>query len=132
MWQTESPAAMLLWEFSPWARSTFSPWNLVSPRTISSFAGKSSRRETCVSLIYRAKLEIVRGETKFHGENVDGAHGENSQSSIAAGDSVCHMIHRSVTASCNHASKTFLSGTSGEPFRFASMRGDADRPTADD
>src|SRR5213075_374754 len=57
MWQTESPAAMLLWEFSPWAPSTFSPWNLVSPRTISSFVGTSSRPETCVSLIYRARME---------------------------------------------------------------------------
>jgi hypothetical protein len=42
------------------------------------------------------------------------------------------MIHGSVAASCNHASKTFLDGTSGERFRLASVRTDADRPAADD
>jgi hypothetical protein len=42
------------------------------------------------------------------------------------------MIHSSVAASCNYASKTFLDGTSRERFRLASMRADADRPTTDD
>jgi hypothetical protein len=42
------------------------------------------------------------------------------------------MIHGSVAAGCNHASKTFLDGTSCERFRLASMRRDADWPTADD
>jgi hypothetical protein len=31
------------------------------------------------------------------------------------------MMHGSVAASCNHASKAFLYGTSGERFRLASM-----------
>jgi hypothetical protein len=42
------------------------------------------------------------------------------------------MIHGSVPASGNYASKTFLDGTSRERFRFAGMRADADRPTTDD
>ena len=42
------------------------------------------------------------------------------------------MIHGSVAASCNHPSETFLDRTPRERFRFASMRGDTDRPTADD
>jgi hypothetical protein len=42
------------------------------------------------------------------------------------------MIHGSVAASCNHASETFLDGTSRERFRLASMRADTDRPTSDD
>jgi hypothetical protein len=42
------------------------------------------------------------------------------------------VIHGSVAARCNHASETFLDGTSRERFRLASMRGDADRPTSND
>src|SRR5215467_9281299 len=48
---------MLSLAFFPWARSTFSPWNLAFLRTISSVAGTLSRRETCVSSIYQARME---------------------------------------------------------------------------
>jgi hypothetical protein len=81
---------------------------------------------------FPATLEIVRGQTKLHCENVDRSHRENAQRSIAAGDSVCHMIHGSVAASCDHTSETFFDGTSRKRFRLTSMRADADGRTSDD
>jgi hypothetical protein len=80
---------------------------------------------------FPATLEIVHGQTKLHRENVDRAHRENAQRRIAAGDSVCYLIHGSIAASRNHAAETFLDGTSRERFRFTSMRTDADWPTSD-